>query len=75
MPQLILALTPTSGGRLEEIVTKGSHMKKKESEPIQETDKGARIPVPKRGDFIRDLDKAAEKPPKKSRRGKRRKKD
>jgi hypothetical protein len=40
----------------------------------QETPAGYKIPVPKRGDFIRDLEKAAEKPPKKSRRGKGRKK-
>jgi hypothetical protein len=45
----------------------------------QKTKTGHAIPIPKRGDFIRDLEKAAEKaaekPPKKSRRGKGRKKD
>ncbi len=42
----------------------------------QKTEKGYEIPTPKRGDFIRDLEKAAQKPPKKkSRRGKGRKKD
>jgi hypothetical protein len=48
----------------------------KDKENKQLTKTGHEIPVPKRGDFIRDLEKAAEKPPKKkSRRGKRRKKD
>lgn len=52
--------------------------KKKEPERTQKTKQGEEIPVPKRGDFIRDLERAAEKPPKppqKSRRGKGRKKD
>lgn len=34
----------------------------RKGEPKQETDKGLKIPVPKRGDFLRDLGKAAPKP-------------
>jgi hypothetical protein len=50
-------------------------MSGKSDKPKQKTPTGHEIPIPKRGDFIRDLEKAAEKPPKKSRRGKGRKKD
>ncbi len=47
----------------------------KEKETTQRTQQGHEIPIPRRGDFLKNLKKVAEKPPKKSRRGKRRKKE
>jgi hypothetical protein len=34
-----------------------------EKEPTQETPKGVKIPIPKRGDFLKNLLKTAKKPP------------
>ncbi len=34
----------------------------RKGEPKQETDKGLKIPVPKRSEFLRDLGKVAPKP-------------
>lgn len=53
----------------------GRRMDKKDQEQVQKTKTGHEVPVPRRGDFLDNLKKVAGKPPKKSRRGKRRKKE